>query len=85
MPSAVTHWIGLLKADDEAGAQPLWEAYFGRLVDLARAAPLRPGGGALPRPPRGVPLRDPRRRGGWLGHLEPGTCWDTTAYPFEWG
>jgi DNA-directed RNA polymerase specialized sigma24 family protein len=33
---SVTHWIGLLKAGDPAAAQPLWEAYFRRLVGLAR-------------------------------------------------
>ncbi len=38
MPSSgsVTHWIGRLKAGDEAGAQKLWEHYFTRLVALAR-------------------------------------------------
>jgi Tfp pilus assembly protein PilF len=34
---SVTHWISRLKAGDHAAAQPLWEAYFRRLVDLARA------------------------------------------------
>ncbi|WP_406697225.1 ECF-type sigma factor [Singulisphaera sp. Ch08] len=34
---SVTHWIGDLKAGDVAAAQPLWERYFGRLVQLARA------------------------------------------------
>jgi DNA-directed RNA polymerase specialized sigma24 family protein len=34
---SITHWIGLLKAGDPAAAQPLWEAYFRRLVALARA------------------------------------------------
>jgi DNA-directed RNA polymerase specialized sigma24 family protein len=34
---SVTHWISRLKAGDHAAAQPLWEAYFQRLVDLARA------------------------------------------------
>ena len=33
---SVTHWIGRLKAGDEAGAQKLWEYYFTRLVALAR-------------------------------------------------
>jgi DNA-directed RNA polymerase specialized sigma24 family protein len=34
---SVTYWIDLLKAGDHAAAQPLWEAYFRRLVGLARA------------------------------------------------
>ncbi|WP_020465868.1 ECF-type sigma factor [Singulisphaera acidiphila] len=34
---SVTHWIGDLKAGDVAAAQPLWERYFARLVQLARA------------------------------------------------
>jgi DNA-directed RNA polymerase specialized sigma24 family protein len=34
---SITRWIGPLKAGDHAAAQPLWEAYFGRLVALARA------------------------------------------------
>lgn len=21
---------------------------------------------------------------GWVGHLVPGVCWDTVAYPYEW-
>jgi DNA-directed RNA polymerase specialized sigma24 family protein len=33
---SITRWIGLLKEGDPAAAQPLWEAYFGRLVKLAR-------------------------------------------------
>jgi DNA-directed RNA polymerase specialized sigma24 family protein len=33
----VSHWLGRLEAGDHAAAQPLWEAYFGRLVALARA------------------------------------------------
>jgi hypothetical protein len=37
MPTGITHWIGLLKAGDAAAAQPLWERYFARLVELARA------------------------------------------------
>jgi DNA-directed RNA polymerase specialized sigma24 family protein len=38
MPSdgSVTHWIGQLKAGEEAAAQPLWQGYFQRLVRLAR-------------------------------------------------
>jgi DNA-directed RNA polymerase specialized sigma24 family protein len=33
---SVTHWIGLLRAGDEAAAQRLWERYFRQLVFLAR-------------------------------------------------
>ena len=33
---SVTHWIGLLEAGDPAAAQKLWQAYFQRLVGLAR-------------------------------------------------
>jgi len=33
---SVTHWLGALKAGDRAAAQPLWERYFQRLVQLAR-------------------------------------------------
>lgn len=33
---SVTGWIGRLKAGDPAAAGPLWDAYFGRLVALAR-------------------------------------------------
>jgi DNA-directed RNA polymerase specialized sigma24 family protein len=34
---SITNCIGLLKAGDRDAAQPLWEAYFRRLVALARA------------------------------------------------
>jgi hypothetical protein len=34
---SVTHWLGQLCAGDQAAAQPLWERYFQRLVDQARA------------------------------------------------
>jgi DNA-directed RNA polymerase specialized sigma24 family protein len=34
---SVTHWIGLLKAGDEAAAQRLWDRFFTRLVGLAQA------------------------------------------------
>jgi DNA-directed RNA polymerase specialized sigma24 family protein len=34
---SITLWIGPLKAGDRTAAQPLWEAYFRRLVALARA------------------------------------------------
>jgi DNA-directed RNA polymerase specialized sigma24 family protein len=33
---SVTRWISLLKNGDRAAASPLWEAYFRRLVALAR-------------------------------------------------
>ncbi len=34
---SITHFLTLLKQGDRAAAQPLWEAYFARLVGLARA------------------------------------------------
>src|SRR5262249_1291385 len=34
---SVTRLIGMLKEGDRAASQRLWEAYFGRLVGLARA------------------------------------------------
>ena len=34
---SVTRWLGKLKAGDPAAAGPLWERYFPRLVELARA------------------------------------------------
>jgi DNA-directed RNA polymerase specialized sigma24 family protein len=34
--NSVTHWISELKAGEHAAAQKLWEAYFRRLVGLAR-------------------------------------------------
>jgi hypothetical protein len=44
---SITHWLGLLRAGDRAAAQPLWEAYCGRLAALARrklrAAPRQAG------------------------------------------
>jgi DNA-directed RNA polymerase specialized sigma24 family protein len=33
---SVTHWLIMLRDGDRAGAQKLWEVYFGRLVGLAR-------------------------------------------------
>src|SRR5262249_46126782 len=33
---SVTHWINVLKGGDAAAVQRLWEAYFPRLVGLAR-------------------------------------------------
>lgn len=33
---SVSRWIELLKAGDQAAAQPLWERYFHRLVGFAR-------------------------------------------------
>jgi DNA-directed RNA polymerase specialized sigma24 family protein len=35
-PGSVTHWIGQLKAGEPAAAQPLWEGYFRKMVELAR-------------------------------------------------
>jgi hypothetical protein len=32
----VTTWLNLLKAGDEAAAEPLWRRYFTQLVELAR-------------------------------------------------
>lgn len=34
---SVTHWLGKLKAGDSAAVGPLWDRYFPRLVELARA------------------------------------------------
>lgn len=34
---SVAGWLARLKAGDAAGAQPLWERYFARLVALARS------------------------------------------------
>ncbi len=34
---SITRWIAGVKAGDFAAAQPLWERYFVRMVDLARA------------------------------------------------
>ena len=36
LEGSVTRWISQLKNGDRAAAQPLWEAYFHRLVALAR-------------------------------------------------
>src|SRR2546423_11697663 len=35
-PESVTHWIDQLKGGDPAAIRRLWEAYFPRLVGLAR-------------------------------------------------
>ena len=35
-PSSVTTWLAALQAGDAAAAEPLWQGYFGRLVELAR-------------------------------------------------
>ncbi len=43
-PGSVTHWIGPLKAGEQAAAQKLWECYFEQLLRLARRKL-----GALPR------------------------------------
>ncbi len=34
---SVTRWIGELKAGDGGALQPLWERYYARLVERARA------------------------------------------------
>ncbi len=34
---SITRWINGVKGGDLAAAQPLWERYFARMVDLARA------------------------------------------------
>jgi len=34
---SITGWIAGMRAGDLAAAQPLWERYFARMVDLARA------------------------------------------------
>lgn len=34
---SITLWLGRLKDGDESAVQPIWEAYFRRLVALARA------------------------------------------------
>jgi DNA-directed RNA polymerase specialized sigma24 family protein len=36
-PGSVTGWLVRLRAGDDAAAQPLWEGYFRRLVELARS------------------------------------------------
>src|ERR1700754_5164328 len=36
MDGSITRWIGRLKGGDFAAARPLWEAYFRRMVGLAR-------------------------------------------------
>jgi DNA-directed RNA polymerase specialized sigma24 family protein len=42
---SVTHWLRRLQAGDTAAAQPVWERYYGQLVELAfrrlRGAPRR--------------------------------------------
>ena len=37
---SITGWIAGLKSGDPGAAQPLWERYFARMVDLARAMSL---------------------------------------------
>ena len=34
--SSISVWLGRLKAGESAAAQPLWKAYYGRMVELAR-------------------------------------------------
>jgi DNA-directed RNA polymerase specialized sigma24 family protein len=36
-PGSITQWIAEVKGGDLAAVQPLWERYFARMVDLARA------------------------------------------------
>src|SRR6516164_573571 len=36
LEGSVTHWIGQLKAGDDAAAQLIWERYFQHLINLAR-------------------------------------------------
>lgn len=36
-PGSVSHWLGLLKAGDSEAAQQIWERFYTRLVNLARA------------------------------------------------
>ena len=36
-PGSVTHWLDGLRAREAGAARKLWEAYFQRLVELARA------------------------------------------------
>jgi DNA-directed RNA polymerase specialized sigma24 family protein len=38
---SITHWLGDLREGDLAAVQPLWERYFGKLVNLARSKLLR--------------------------------------------
>src|SRR5262249_39462009 len=47
-PGSVTSWLVRLKEGDADAAQPLWERYFRRMVDLARKRlrDARGGGGA---------------------------------------
>jgi DNA-directed RNA polymerase specialized sigma24 family protein len=35
-PGSITDWIVQLKSDQPAAAQPLWEGYFQKMVELAR-------------------------------------------------
>jgi len=35
-PGSITHWLGHLKDGDRAALQPIWEAYFQRLVAQVR-------------------------------------------------
>jgi DNA-directed RNA polymerase specialized sigma24 family protein len=35
-PGSITHWIVQLKSGEPAAAQPLWEGYFRKMVELAR-------------------------------------------------
>lgn len=35
-PGSITMWLGKLKGGEREAVQPLWDVYFGRIVDLAR-------------------------------------------------
>ena len=47
---SITGYIAGMKAGDMAVAQPLWEHYFARMVDLARGG-CGPRGGGVETPP----------------------------------
>ncbi len=51
---SITGWIAGMKAGDPAAAQPLWERYFARMVDLAQAR-LRASGSVTPPATRKTP------------------------------
>ena len=36
LPSSVTTWLAALKAGDSTAAEPLWQHYYGQLVELSR-------------------------------------------------
>ena len=45
---SITGWIAGMRAGDLAAAQPLWERYFARMVDLARQGSAHRGTGTPP-------------------------------------